>query len=482
MLTKAQRSGLAILLAALDDNFTIYSMRFSKVNNKKIYFIKSKDEEISISANSFELENLGEYLEEIVEKVGKNLNINFIDGMDLNTKIAGILNHIKDEFLDELEKTYGDIEEEDRIIALYEMANERQQSITDLVNYANVTDGEDRILAYADTFSLITFTYSDPFMGEDIEDHLRAIEKSHAEEQEDFNELFNLHWIDNPEITNAKLEKTDLERIKLLLISLISKDTSVSIVANAQIENIGCGLFRGLDPEEEEPEELYFHNRKSGDLEALSMKIKLYNAITNANNYPMFDDTNKQEEVVFDILNQNIKRFKMSNMDMDIDSFIDMLDCVDETNLGREKLLIETYLITAATLGIDVDGVNKIPIFNFNKSALESTIKQNYELLKRDKSIFRNFRKLLYDIKNIRSELRKRFEKGEVLDKKEATLLAKTNLAFKNAIKDISYTDNLTGKFENIEENYKTEEYTDYDEIDDNYEDFDDLDMDDLDL
>lgn len=478
MLNLEQASAVALLLATIDENLTLTSIRVPKAHNAKVYFINSKDGELSISINSFELEKLGNNLGKILDYIIKSNNFILPARENIFDVLADIFNSYKSSFEEKYKESYPENSDLELEGETYSLSAKFIKALEVFKDESNKTNNEDKIFDLAIGQCLSIFNNKEPLNGEDTKDDFYTAEKVHDQDLEILRSEHNTDWIYFDKVPPAKMEKIDLERIKLMIVATISPDTQLEITGYDNLENITNCLFYGIE-DDDKPYEVFLHDRSCHIAETEILKNKLYSAITNAFDLEKPEDCKEHEKMVFDILKEDIQRFGDSYFfDKNLKGLSDTIENTYESNAGRETRLMKTYTLTLATLFMELkDHIAKISKEDFSAEHLENVIKQNFELVKRDDRVFSNFAKLVANIIRYRNIIRVHLENGEVVNKKELEKLESTNIALKNALIDLVGIDSLPGNFDDlitINEDTLTDEMTDDEDYDEDHDDFDD--------
>jgi len=495
MLTLEQASSIIMLLATIDENISINSIRIPRLNNVKIYNINSKDGKLSLTISSDELEKLGNHFGKVLEYITKVNDFHIPARENIYEILADVFNHYIDKFNEEYDEQYPENDEIEKDGDRYSRATKFVSALEELKDKSNKTTNEDKIFATAIGLCLTVCDSGEHLEGSDIEDDIAVTERVHESDLEVLRSVHNIDWAYFDKTTNAKLEQSDLEKIKLMVVATISPDTYLEITGYDNLENISDLLFYGLN-ENGGAYEMFLHDRNCSFAETEILKDKLYYTITDAFDMGEFADKNEHEIAVFEILKEDLQRFGDSYFyDKNLKGIKDMADSTLESNIGRERRLLETFTLTIATLIMELkDHIAQISKEDFDASHLENVIKQNYELVKRDNTIFSRFYGLLKNILNFREEIRNRLENGEVVYEEILEKLDDSKLALKNALADLVGIDSIPGNFDDLltlnedtlEEGYDEDDYDD--EYDEDYdkeldglpddEDYDDYDED----
>lgn len=424
MLTNEQKSAVVLMLASIDENLSLSTFAVPTLNNSKVYFINSKDGKVNLSAKDDNLESLSKDFGKVINYVLEYSDIDIDEEDSAYEIIAKILNsYIEWDYITE----------------------ENLQNLGDLRELANKTTNESKILEIASSLLELAFVSNEEIIlsGEDIEDDLAATNSIYNHDNEEYLLSIGADWINLDKVTNAKLVKTDLERIKYMLMAAISGDMHLEIAGNDKLENVrDCFLYgvnkNGL------PHEFYLHNRTSSEVDTQILREKVYNTILDGLNVENKSDR-ELDQIVIELLQEDTnKRFTPKQFRGNLSYLEDMVMATLDTNMGRERLLMEAFTITLATLIFDMNlPITKIPRGNqithakYSINYFEQVIQANYELLKRDKTLFQSFLDFYNDVMGARKLTLAKLERGERLNLTNLNMLSDEMLPLKNAVKDL---------------------------------------------
>lgn len=424
MLTNEQKSAAVLMLASIDENLSLSTFAVPTLNNSKVYFINSKDGKVNLSAKDDNLESLSKDFGKVINYVLEYSDIDIDEEDSAYEIIAKILNsYIEWDYITE----------------------ENLQNLGDLRELANKTTNESKILEIASSLLELAFVSNEEIIlsGEDIEDDLAATNGIYNHDNEEYLLSIGADWINLDKVTNAKLVKTDLERIKYMLMAAISGDMHLEIAGNDKLENVrDCFLYgvnkNGL------PHEFYLHNRTSSEVDTQILREKVYNTILDGLNVENKSDAEKDKLVIELLQEDTNKRFTPKQFRGNLSYLEDMVMATLDTNMGRERLLMEAFTITLATLIFDMNlPITKIPRGNqithakYSINYFEQVIQANYELLKRDKTLFQSFLDFYNDVMGARKLTLAKLERGERLNLTNLDMLSDNLLPLKNAVKDL---------------------------------------------
>ena len=389
-MNKSALSGVMLLFTMLDDTLNLNVVNLLPAHNSKVYTITSEDETLEINLKGNELYHLSDFAEDIIEYICDEHRLDDIELYRTNIsnmgeQLAEILNYYNEEISDTLKEGYPEAKYLEPLKIEY--LEPYMKIISNLRAHSNEHDLEDDVLSHTQNLMVECCYLDNVTTGEDI---LRSIkytdmQNKEAEEERTKHAVTKNFLKDKERLSPDKVRRLDLDRIKMMLFSRFCTNFSGGYQPTTAFENI---LQQSITDGKTFAENILFHDKKSAVGEHALLKIKMLNSIT-GNEYENIDEQEIDafEKVKDDMLKYTNIKYTQNHFD-----FINhLIELSTITNYGRERTLLETFILTLITITVRQNPpVRNLSALNRRMSIkeFESIIENNYNVVQNNREAY----------------------------------------------------------------------------------------------